>query len=170
MKKFRMKIEFKVNGKAVRLETEPQRRLLDILRDDLDLIAAKEGCGKGECGSCTVFYNGRRVNSCLVPALQLNGSSVYTLEGVRDWPVFQSVEAVFVENGAVQCGFCIPGMVLSTMAFIKESDPPYRSEDIKWAIAGNMCRCTGYTKIIETISDLSQRSDLISQVRKEWPE
>jgi aerobic-type carbon monoxide dehydrogenase small subunit (CoxS/CutS family) len=165
-----MKIKFKINGKPVFLETEPQRRLLDILRDDLDLISVKEGCGKGECGSCTVIYNGRRVNSCLVPALQLNGSNVYTLEGIQKLAVFRSIEEVFLENGAVQCGFCIPGMVLSTLAFLKESDPPYRSESIKWAIAGNMCRCTGYNKIIKTISDLGQRSDLVLQVRREWPQ
>ena len=165
-----MKIKFKINGKPVFLETEPQRRLLDILRDDLDLISVKEGCGKGECGSCTVIYNGRRVNSCLVPALQLNGSNVYTLEGIQKLAVFRSIEEVFLENGAVQCGFCIPGMVLSAMAFLKESDPPYRSESIKWAIAGNMCRCTGYNKIIKTISDLGQRSDLVLQVRREWPQ
>jgi aerobic-type carbon monoxide dehydrogenase small subunit (CoxS/CutS family) len=164
-----MKIEFKINEKSVILETEPQRRLLDILRDDLDLISVKEGCGKGECGSCTVIYNGRRVNSCLVPALQLNGSNVYTLEGIQKLAVFQLIEEVFLENGAVQCGFCIPGMVLSAMALLKESDPPYRSEHIKWAIAGNMCRCTGYTKIIKTISDLGRRSDLVSRIRKEWP-
>ena len=114
-----MKIEFKINEKSVILETEPQRRLLDILRDDLDLISVKEGCGKGECGSCTVIYNGRRVNSCLVPALQLNGSNVYTLEGIQKLAVFRSIEEVFLENGAVQCGFCIPGMVLSAMAFLK---------------------------------------------------
>lgn len=165
-----MKIKFKINEKPVILETEPQRRLLDILRDDLDLISVKEGCGKGECGSCTVIYNGRRVNSCLVPALQLNGSNVYTLEGIQKLAVFRSIEEVFLENGAVQCGFCIPGMVLSAMAFLKESDPPYRSESIKWAIAGNMCRCTGYNKIIKTISDLGQRSDLVLQVRREWPQ
>jgi aerobic-type carbon monoxide dehydrogenase small subunit (CoxS/CutS family) len=165
-----MKIQFKVNEKSVSIETDPLKRLLDILRDDLDLIAAKEGCGKGECGSCTVIFNGRRVNSCLIPALQLNGSNVYTLEGIQDWPVFKSVEEVFVENGAVQCGFCIPGMVVSTMALLKEANPPFTENDIKWAIAGNMCRCTGYTKIIDAISDLGRRKKLISQVREEWPD
>jgi aerobic-type carbon monoxide dehydrogenase small subunit (CoxS/CutS family) len=163
-----MKIQFKVNGKLVNIESDPLKRLLDILRDDLDLIAAKEGCGKGECGSCTVFFNGKRVNSCLIPALQLNGSDVYTLEGVQDWPVFKSVEEVFVENGAVQCGFCIPGMVISTMAFLKEANPPFTENDIKSAIAGNMCRCTGYTKIIDAISDLGRREKVISQIREEW--
>jgi aerobic-type carbon monoxide dehydrogenase small subunit (CoxS/CutS family) len=165
-----MKIKFKVNGKSIRIEVDPLKRLLDILRDDLDLIAAKEGCGKGECGSCTVIFNGRRVNSCLIPALQLNGSNVYTLEGIQDWPVFKSVEEVFVENGAVQCGFCIPGMVISTMAFLKEANPPFTENDIKWAIAGNMCRCTGYTKIIDAISDLGRKEKLISQVKQEWPD
>ena len=164
-----MKIEFKINGKVTSLEVPPQKRLLDILRDDLDLIAVKEGCGKGECGSCTVIFNGRRVNSCLVPALQLAGSNIYTLEGVRKWPAFQEVEKVFVDNGAVQCGFCIPGMVLSAMAFVNESDPPYQNEDIKWAIAGNMCRCTGYTKILDALSDLGNNQDLIVKVRKDWP-
>jgi len=165
-----MKIECNINGKQVTLEAEPHKRLLDILRDDLDLISVKEGCGKGECGSCTVIYNGRRVNSCLVPAMQLQGSTIYTLEGIQKLAVFRSVEEVFLENGAVQCGFCIPGMVLSAMAYLNESNPPYGKTDIKWAIAGNMCRCTGYTKIIDTISDIGRRSDLVSRIRKEWPQ
>jgi len=163
----KIKIEFSVNGSLISIETEPQKRLLDILRDDLDLIASKEGCGKGECGSCTVIYNGKRVNSCLVPALQLNGSTIITLEGIREWASFQKVEEVFIKKGAVQCGFCFPGMILSTIAFLNEADPPFKEEEIKWAIAGNMCRCTGYTKIIETISVLGEQSDLISVLRKE---
>jgi len=131
-----MKIEFKVNGKTVRLDSPPQKRLLDILRDDLDLIAVKEGCGKGECGSCTVIFNGRRVNSCLVPALQLRGSSVYTLEGVQKWPVFQSIEQVFVEHGAVQCGFCTPGLIMTAYSLLKDNPAPDKSV-IRRAVSGN---------------------------------
>jgi aerobic-type carbon monoxide dehydrogenase small subunit (CoxS/CutS family) len=165
-----MKIEFEVNGMSVQLETSPVKRLLDILRDDLDLIATKEGCGKGECGSCTVLLNGKRVNSCLIPALQVNGSRVFTLEGMQKWPVFKAVEDVFIEKGAVQCGFCIPGMVVSTMAFLNEAKAPFSEDQIKWAIAGNMCRCTGYTKIIDTISELGNHKTLVTQLRKDWPE
>ena len=165
-----MKIEFVVNGKAIILEVEPLKRLLDILREDLDLISVKEGCGKGECGSCTVLMNGRRINACLVPALQLGGSRIYTLEGVRTWPSFNAVEQVFIEEGAVQCGFCMPGMVMSALALLHELRPPYTEKQIKASIAGNMCRCTGYTKIIDTVKVLGKRPGIAAQVKGEWPE
>jgi len=165
-----MKIEFVVNGKTVKLDADPFKRLLDILRDDLDLISVKEGCGQGECGSCTVIMNGRRVNACLIPALQLDSSRIYTLEGVRDWRSFAAVERVFIEQGAVQCGFCMPGMVLSAMAVLQEISPPYTEKQIKAAIAGNMCRCTGYTKIIDTVKLLGRNRAIAAQVKGDWPE
>jgi len=165
-----MKIEFVVNEKAIILEVEPLKRLLDILREDLDLVSAKEGCGKGECGSCTVIMNGRRINACLVPALQLNGSRIYTLEGVQTWPSFTVVEQVFIEQGAVQCGFCMPGMVMSALAMLHELRPPYSEKQVKAALSGNMCRCTGYTKIIDTLKVLGKRPGIFEQVKGEWPE
>ncbi len=165
-----MKIKFTVNKKRVTIEADPLKRLLDILREDLDLIAAKEGCGKGECGSCTVLMNGKRINACLVPALQVDGSRIYTLEGVRTWPSFRAVEQVFIEQGAVQCGFCMPGMVMSALSVLNEVKPPYSEKQIKSTIAGNMCRCTGYTKIIDTIKELGQQSEIVRRVRREWPE
>ena len=164
-----MQSKFEVNGRSLQITTDPFTRLLDILRDEYDLVAAKEGCGKGECGSCTVFMNGRRVNACLIPALQLNGSRIYTLEGIQNWPVFEAVEHIFIQQGAVQCGFCIPGMVMAALAFINEEDPPFTADQIKPGIAGNMCRCTGYTKIIQTLEHIGHDQKLIRKIKKDWP-
>jgi aerobic-type carbon monoxide dehydrogenase small subunit (CoxS/CutS family) len=155
-----MLIELTVNGQSVRLDVSPARRLLDVLRDDLGLIGTKEGCGRGECGSCTVLLNGARVNSCLVPALQLPGSRVTTIEGVRRWPVFDRIAEAFVENGSVQCGLCIPGYVMSTVAVLDETGEQATSEEIRWAMAGNLCRCTGYDKVLRAVEDLSEESEL----------
>ena len=165
-----MIVEFYVNDKPVSIETEPMRRLLDILRDDLKLTGAKEGCGKGECGSCTVFIDGVRVNACLVPALQLHDAHIHTIEGVQTWPVFKKVEKIFIDKGAVQCGFCIPGMVMSAMAIVNEMTESFSEDDLKYLIAGNMCRCTGYTKITGAIKDLSRRKSLITEIKSVWPE
>lgn len=165
-----MQVEFYVNDKPVSIEVDPMRRLLDILREDLNLTGAKEGCGKGECGSCTVFMDGVRVNACLVPALQLNESRIYTIEGVQKWPVFKKVEKVFTEHGAVQCGFCIPGMVMSALAIFNEMTEPFNANDLKFQMAGNMCRCTGYTKIAGAIIDLSKSKTLITEIKSAWPE
>jgi aerobic-type carbon monoxide dehydrogenase small subunit (CoxS/CutS family) len=155
-----MKIEFTVNGQNVRLDVPPRKRLLDVLREDLELTGAKEGCGKGECGSCTVLLNGARVNSCLVPALQLDGSHVTTVESVREWPVFERIERAFVENGSVQCGLCIPGYVMSTVAVLDETGPAASRDDLRWALAGNLCRCTGYDKVLRAIEELAAEDDL----------
>ena len=165
----KQKIKFIVNDNSVELYTESHRRLLDILHEDLHLTSVKEGCGKGECGSCTVLLDGYRVNSCLVPALQLDNSRVYTIEGVQVWPVFEKIEQLFLRHGAVQCGFCIPGMVMSAMAFINESTGQTSDEQIKMTIAGNMCRCTGYTKIIDCLKDLHQQNDIVDELKKIWP-
>ena len=159
-----MTIEFIVNGETVRLDVPPTRRLLDVLRDDLGLIGTKEGCGRGECGSCTVLLNGARVNSCLVPALQLSGSRVTTIEGVREWPVFERIAEAFVENGSVQCGLCIPGYVMSAMAVLDETSEQATSEEIRRALAGNLCRCTGYDKVLRAVEDLSEESELRRQI------
>jgi carbon-monoxide dehydrogenase small subunit len=163
-----VKIKFIVNEKETELEVSPKKRLLDILREDLDLIGTKEGCGKGECGACTVLMNGKRVNSCLIPALQLPGSHIVTIEGLQQWDSFNSIEKAYIEHGAVQCGFCMSGFVMSTAALLAESSTSILPEQIKWQLAGNLCRCTGYQKIIEAVHDLSQQSELIQQIRKDW--
>jgi aerobic-type carbon monoxide dehydrogenase small subunit (CoxS/CutS family) len=163
-----MKIKFIVNGKKIELEVLPKKRLLDILREDLDLIGTKEGCGKGECGACTVLMNGKRVNSCLIPALQLPGSQIVTIEGLQQWNSFNSIEKAYIEHGAVQCGFCMSGFVMSTAAFLAESSAPKLPEQIKWELAGNLCRCTGYEKIMEAVHDLSQQPGLIQQFKNDW--
>jgi len=164
-----MKIEFTVNGKATVVEVSPKKRLLDILREELGLIGTKEGCGKGECGACTVILNGRRVNSCLVPALQLSGSNIVTIEGLRKLTVFPAIEQSYLEHGAVQCGFCTTGFVMATAALLAEKKRPIPVEEIKTSLAGNLCRCTGYAaKIIEAVTDLSHQPDTIQQIQEEW--
>jgi carbon-monoxide dehydrogenase small subunit len=163
-----MEIDFKVNTEVIQMKVFPKRRLLDILREDLDLIGTKEGCGKGECGACTVLMNGKRVNSCLIPALQLPGSHIVTIEGLQQWDSFNSIEKAYIEHGAVQCGFCMSGFVMSSAALLAESSTPISLEKIKWELAGNLCRCTGYQKIIEAVHDLSQQPELIQQIRKDW--
>ena len=161
-----MILSFTVNGKPVTLEASPQRRLLDILRDDLELIGTKEGCGKGECGACTVILNGERVNSCLVPALQLEGSRVTTIEGIEKWKSYHVLKRAFIENGAVQCGFCTPGFVVSMTAFLRETKPPYDLETIKWNMSGNICRCTGYEKILNVVQDISSKPSKYHELKE----
>jgi aerobic-type carbon monoxide dehydrogenase small subunit (CoxS/CutS family) len=161
-----MKIEFKLNGRKVSLEVPAKKRLLDILREDFGLIGTKEGCGKGECGSCTVLFDGKRVNSCLIPALQLNGATIITIEGLQNWPVFKDIEQAYLEHGAVQCGLCIPGFVMSTVAFLQDSPPMLSSEEIKNSFSGNICRCTGYDKILNAIHDLSHKPEISQQIQE----
>lgn len=162
-----MELEFILNGIIKRLTVSPKKRLLDVLREDFGLTGTKEGCGKGECGACTVFMDGKRVNACLVPALQLPGSRVLTIESVQHWPVFREIEKAFIENGAVQCGFCTPGFVMSTIALLVETND-YLPEQIQSGLSGNLCRCTGYTNIIAAVQELASRPDLVQQIRKEW--
>ena len=163
-----MQINFTVNEKIIDLDLSPKKRLLDILREDLDLIGAKEGCGKGECGACTVLMNGKRVNSCLIPALQLPGSHIVTIEGLQNWASFNSIEKAYIEHGAVQCGFCMSGFVMSSAVLLAEISPPISIEKIKWKLAGNLCRCTGYSKIVEAVLDLSQQAEVIQKIKQDW--
>ena len=130
-----MKISLIINKKKREIDVEPKKRLLDILREDLGLVGTKEGCGKGECGACTVLLNGKRVNSCLIPAFQLEGSQVITVEGLRNWKVFKPIERAYIENGAVQCGFCFPGFVISTISFLKKNSSPVTLDKIKTGFA-----------------------------------
>jgi len=143
-------IHFQLNGKPVKIETEANRRLIDILREDFNLTGTKEGCGIGECGACTVLLNQKAVNSCLILAGQVEGAEIVTVEGLAKNGSLHPLQESFIKHGAVQCGFCSPGMLMSAYALLLENPQP--SEDqIKEAIAGNLCRCTGYKQIIEAI-------------------
>lgn len=150
-------ISFNLNGEAVEVEIEPHLTLLQVLRDELEMMGTKEGCGMGECGSCTVLIDGKAVNSCIFPALEVEGKSVTTIEGLIDIQGnLHPLQKAFIEYGAIQCGFCTPGMVLSAKALLDENPKP-SEEEIKNAIAGNLCRCTGYLQIIQAIKAASQQ-------------
>ena len=144
-------MRFALNGEEVRVEVDPAWTLLYVLRDVLELTGTKFGCGYGECGACTVIIEGQAVNSCLLPALEAEGRSVTTIEGLaaKDGQL-HPLQKAFVEHGAVQCGFCTPGMIMSAKALLDEKQHPTEDE-IKEAVAGNLCRCTGYVKIIDAI-------------------
>lgn len=139
-----------VNGRAETLTTPPYRTLLEVLRDELGLIGAKEGCGSGDCGACTVLVDGAPVSSCLMLAGQAEGRAIATIEGLSSGTDLHPMQAAFAEYGAVQCGFCIPGMIMSAVALLEENPHP-TDDEIRWGIAGNLCRCTGYTKIVDAI-------------------
>lgn len=143
-------IELTVNGKKKKVETTPSTRLLDLIRDDLHLTGTKEGCGKGECGACTVIMNGELVASCLVLAPQADGTVITTIEGVGDDKGLDPVQEAFIETGAIQCGFCTPGMILAAKKLLEKNLHP-TEEEIKRGISGNLCRCTGYQKIFDAI-------------------
>jgi aerobic-type carbon monoxide dehydrogenase small subunit (CoxS/CutS family) len=151
-----MNISFELNGGNVAVETRPNRTLLDLLRDELGVTSVKKGCQQGECGACTLLINGIPVTSCMVLAPQVEGRKVTTLEGLEDDSLMKKLQAAYVENGAVQCGFCTPGMLISSYALLRENPTPTEDE-IKIAIEGNICRCTGYTKIIAAIGDAAER-------------
>ncbi|WP_062284418.1 (2Fe-2S)-binding protein [Neomoorella mulderi] len=145
------RIKLKVNGQEYQVEVPADITLLELLREYLSLTGTKEGCGKGECGACTVLMDGQAVNSCLVPAAKAEGSEVLTIEGLAspDGRLHPLQEA-FISEGAVQCGFCTPGMIMSAKALLDQNPHPTR-EEIKVALSGNLCRCTGYAKIITAV-------------------
>jgi len=145
-----LSIKFKLNGKEVNVQTSPNRRLIDLLREDLGLTGTKEGCSIGECGACTVLLNGKAVNSCLILAPQVNGAEIETVEGLDKNGKLHSLQENFLKHGAVQCGYCTPGMLMSAVALLDENPNP-SAEDVRDAISGNLCRCTGYKQIIESI-------------------
>jgi carbon-monoxide dehydrogenase small subunit len=140
-----------VNGSEAVLRTAPYRTLLEVLRDDLRLTGAKEGCGSGDCGACTVLVDGAPVSSCLMLAGQAEGRTLLTVEGLSSGEELHPMQRAFAEHGAVQCGFCIPGMIMSAVALLAENPHP-TDEEIRWGIAGNLCRCTGYSKIVAAIA------------------
>jgi carbon-monoxide dehydrogenase small subunit len=145
-----MLIECKVNGESRKLDVFPMARLLDVLREQLQLTGTKEGCGEGECGACTVVIDGRIVNSCLVPVAQVNGAEITTIEGVAHDDQLHTVQQAFIQHGGAQCGICTPGMVLAAVDLLKRNPQP-TEDDIRNGLAGNLCRCTGYMKIFESV-------------------
>jgi carbon-monoxide dehydrogenase small subunit len=152
-----MRINFELNGTPISVEVEPYTSLLDTLRDHLDYKSVKKGCEQGECGACTVLLDGNPVASCLVLAPQVEGRHVTTLEGLDKNPLMIDLREAFVENGAVQCGFCTPGMLISAYALLRDNPHPTELE-VKRGIEGNICRCTGFTKILEAILDAAERT------------
>lgn len=145
-----IKVRFSVNGSAVEIETEPNRTLLSVLRDDLKLKGAKEACGQGDCGACVVLLDGKAVNSCLVLAPQAEGTHVMTVEGLASNGQLHPLQQHFIENWAFQCGYCTSGMLMSAYALLLKNPQP-NPDEIRAAIAGNLCRCTGYHEIIEAV-------------------
>ena len=153
--RFKKTISVTVNGAEHTLTIPPDRVLLDMLREDLGLTGTKRGCGNGECGACSVIMDGVLVDSCLVPAMKANGSEILTVEGLGDEGGLHPIQEAFLEKGAVQCGFCTPGMLLVAKNLLDQNPHP-SLEEIKKAISGNLCRCTGYTKIIEAIESVNK--------------
>lgn len=143
-------ININVNNKDYKLEVDGSMRLLDLLREVLGLTGTKEGCGEGECGACTVIMDGEIVDSCLVLAFQCEGKYITTIEGLEIDGKLHPAQQAFIEKGAVQCGYCIPGMVLSTKALLDKNDNP-SEEEIREGLSGNLCRCTGYNKMVEAV-------------------
>ena len=149
-------LDITVNGVSYQMEVEPRKTLLEFLREDLNLTGAKEGCGLGECGTCTVLLDGKPIKSCITLALQANRREVMTIEGMeKSEGTLHPIQQAFIDHGAIQCGFCTPGMVLSARALLDENRTPTEFE-VRQAIAGNLCRCTGYQKIVEAILSVSK--------------
>lgn len=148
-------VAFTVNGRPVRVRTRSDRRLLDVLRDELRLTGAKEGCGKGECGACTVIVDGQAADSCLMMAYQADGSVIETIEGLGEPGAMHPLQEAFVDRGGVQCGVCIPGMIMAAKALL-DGDPSPAPEKVRLGLAGNLCRCTGYTKIFEAVNQAAR--------------
>jgi len=151
-----LKVRFKVNEEPREVDVFPMARLLDVLREQLRLTGTKEGCGEGECGACTVLFNGEIVNSCLVPMAQVEGAEITTIEGVAKGNDLHAVQQAFIEHGGAQCGICTPGMVLAALDLLSRNPNPTET-DIRTGLAGNLCRCTGYMKIFESVVRACQK-------------
>lgn len=147
---FSIKVSINVNGVNYDKDIDPSLRLIDFLREELKLKGTKEGCGEGECGACTVIVDGKTINSCLMLASSADGKNVITIEGVSDNNKLHPIQEAFMEVGAVQCGYCTPGMILSAKSLL-DKNPNASEEDIRIALSGNLCRCTGYKKIIQAV-------------------
>ena len=148
-------IRVNVNGDDYEAEVDPRKTLLQFLRDDLDLTGTKEGCNEGDCGACSVILNNKVVNSCLVLAVETDNAVIETIEGVKTGEELHPVQQAFVDSGAVQCGFCTPGMVVTTKAMLQEMPNP-STEEVKEYLAGNLCRCTGYVKILDAVESAKE--------------
>ncbi len=151
-----LEITLQVNGESMKLDVKPAETLLETLRDRLDLTGAKEGCGLGACGSCTVLLNGVPTRSCIVLTAELDGAEVTTIEGLGDETRLDPLQESFMEKGAVQCGFCTPGMILTARSLLNRNAHPTRQEIIR-TMSSNLCRCTGYKKIVEAVEAVSSR-------------
>lgn len=158
-----MKLDFIVNGQEISIDINPELRLLDVLRDELGLTSVKEGCGEGECGACTIIMDGKAVTSCTVLAIQARGKEIITLEGLEKNEKLDAIQEAFIRNGAVQCGFCTSGMILSSKALLMKNPNPSEAE-IKRAIEGNLCRCTGYHKIVSAIKDVVNNKEKVGDL------
>ena len=148
-------ITLTVNGERYEVAVEPRQSLLQVLREELHLTGTKEGCSEGECGACTVFLDGQTVDSCLIFGVEANGRDVVTIEGLAQGDQLHPIQKAFAEYGGVQCGFCTPGMILASKALLEQHPHPTEAE-IRSGIAGNLCRCTGYVKIVEAIKAAAQ--------------
>jgi len=154
-----LEITFSVNNQSKTLKVYPMERLLDVLREQLRLTGTKEGCGEGECGACSVMIDGQIVNSCLVPVAQVEGAQIRTIEGLASGDQLHAVQQAFIECGGAQCGICTPGMVMAAISLL-ETNPQPSDADIRHGLAGNLCRCTGYMKIFESVVRACQNNRL----------
>ena len=151
-------ITFTLNGSQVTIDAPPMTRLLDLLREHLHLTGTKEGCGEGECGSCSVLVDGELVNSCLVPSLQIQGATVTTIEGLGEQTHLHPIQQCFLEKGGAQCGICTPGMILATHHLL-EKHPAPTLDEIREGLSGNLCRCTGYMRIFEAVQQTAKLAE-----------
>ncbi len=159
-------IRFTVNGERMIVQAQPMKRLLDVLREDLRLTGTKEGCGEGECGSCSVRIDGELVNSCLVPVLQAEGAVIQTVEGLARNDELHPLQQAFLDHGGAQCGVCTPGMLMAAAQLIERNPNPSIAE-IREALAGNLCRCTGFTRIFEAVAVAAEKARL-EKVHDAW--
>ncbi|MFW5841903.1 MAG: (2Fe-2S)-binding protein [Bacillota bacterium] len=153
-----MTIKFSLNNKPITLDEDPSLRLLDVLREDLHLTGVKEGCGEGECGACSVLIDGRVVNSCMVPLGNVEGKRVMTIEGFKATEHFKVIEEAFIHEGSVQCGICIPGMIIATYSLLSTNPHP-TDKEIRLGLSGNLCRCTGYNMIVNAVKRAASRGE-----------
>ncbi len=150
-------ISFELNGEEIDHLVDSHKTLLRMIREDFDLTGAKEGCGAGECGACTVIMNGKAINACLVLAVEADGSVITTIEGLAVGDNLDPLQVAFIDNAALQCGYCTPGMIMTAKAMLEENPNPTHQEIVE-GISGNLCRCTGYKKIIEAIEEVAQQN------------